>query len=59
MKINAKYEKEAMYFYEQNWKALRDKALKEQVIIGYEMLRSPTDSTNHFDPTLITSYKNE
>jgi hypothetical protein len=59
VKINAKFEKEAQYFYEQNWLAFRKEALKQKVIIGYEMFRSATDSTNHFDLTLITSYKNE
>ena len=59
VKINAKYEKEAMYFYEQNWLAFRKEALKQKVISGYEMYRSPADTTHHFDLTLITIYKNE
>jgi hypothetical protein len=59
VKINSKYEKEAMYFYEQNWLEFRKEAIKQKVIIGYEMFRSATDSTNHYDLTLITSYKDE
>jgi hypothetical protein len=59
VKIKAQYEKEALYFYEQNWRAFRVVALKQKVISNYEMFRSETDSTNHFYLTLVTTYKNE
>jgi hypothetical protein len=59
VKIKAQYEKEALFFYEKNWKAFRVEALKQKVISNYEMYRSETDSTNHFYLTLITTYKNE
>lgn len=59
VKVNAAFEKEAMYFYEKNWLAFRKEALKQKVISGYELIRSATDSTNFFTLTLITRYKNK
>lgn len=58
VKAKASYEKEALYFYEKNWKAFREEAKRKKVISGYSMFRSPTDSTGYFDITLITEYKN-
>lgn len=59
VQINTKYEKEAMFFFEQNWLAFRKEALKEKIIKGYKILRSETDSLNFFNLTLITTYKDE
>jgi len=59
VKVKASFEKEAMYFYNNNWRAFREEALKQKVIIGFEMFKSAIDSTNHFDLTLVTTYKNE
>ena len=56
VRINAKYEAEAIYFYEQNWKAFREDALRQGVISGYNILRDATDSTGHFSIVLITEY---
>lgn len=56
VKVKAVYEKEAMYFYNENWKAFRKLALQEKVIAGFELLRTATDSTNHFQLILITTY---
>lgn len=56
VKVNARYEKEALYFYNENWKAFRNEALKKGFISGFEMLRTATDSTNHFQLILITEY---
>ena len=58
VKAKASYEKEALYFYEKNWKAFRAEAKRQKVISGYSMFRSPADSTGYFDITLITEYKN-
>ena len=58
VKAKAEFEKEALFFYEQNWKAFREEALKKKVISGYKMYRSAADSTGYFDITLITEYKN-
>ncbi len=54
--INARYENEAMYFYRENWQAFRKAALEKGIISGYEMLRTETDSTNHFQLILMTEY---
>ena len=56
VKVNANYEKEAMYFYNENWKEFRKLALQEGVISGFEIMRTATDSTNHFQLILITEY---
>jgi hypothetical protein len=56
IKVKAKYEKEAMYFYTENWQAFRKKALTEKVISGYEFLKTETDTTEHFHLILITEY---
>ncbi|MBX9780819.1 MAG: hypothetical protein K2X26_10775 [Chitinophagaceae bacterium] len=57
VKVNAKYEKEAMYFYDSNWKEFRKQALKQGLITGYKLQRTPIDSTNHFTIILITEYQ--
>ena len=59
VKVDAQYEKEAMYFYNNNWREFRKEALKQKVITGFEMYRSTIDSTHHFDLTLVTIYKDE
>lgn len=56
VRVNATYEKEALYFYQENWKAFRKLALQKGVISGYEMHRTATDSTHHFQLILITRY---
>jgi len=56
VKVKSVYEKEAMYFYNENWKAFRKEAYKKGFISGYQILRSATDSTNHFQLILITEY---
>lgn len=56
VKVNANYEKEAMYYYNENWKEFRKLALQEGVISGFEIMRTATDSTNHFQLILITEY---
>ncbi len=48
-----------MYFYNNNWREFRKEALKQKVITGFEMYRSVIESTNHFDLTLVTIYKDE
>lgn len=56
VRADADYEKEAIYFYEQNWREFRIAALKEGFISGFNLLRTPVDSTNHFNFILITEY---
>ena len=57
VKVNARYEKEAMYFYNENWKEFRKLALQKGVISGFEIHRTVVDSTNHFQLVLITKYR--
>jgi hypothetical protein len=57
--IDANFEKEAMYFYNNNWREFRKEALKQKVITGFEMYKSAIDSTKHFALTLVTTYKDE
>src|SRR5690606_7421850 len=52
--IKQQYEKETLFFYEQNWKIFREEALNKNYISGYQLLRTPTDSTDHFHLILIT-----
>jgi hypothetical protein len=51
------YEKEALYFYEQNWKAFREEALKLRYISGYQMIKTAPDTTGWFDIILITHFQ--
>src|SRR5690606_7094746 len=46
--IKQQYEKEALFFYEQNWKVFREEALNRKYISGYQLLRKPPDSIGHF-----------
>lgn len=48
---------EAMYFYENNWKAYRQMALKKKIIQSYQLVEVAADSLNNFDLILITTYK--
>jgi len=50
---------ELIYYYENNWKILRDIALERDFIESYELLITEADSTADFDVILITRYKNE
>jgi hypothetical protein len=48
--------REALYFYENNWKVYREIALKKEYIIGYKFLTTNPDSLASFDFMLITEY---
>jgi ketosteroid isomerase-like protein len=56
VKVNSIYEKEAMFYYNENWKPFRQEAYKKGFISGYEILKTETDSTKHFQLILITKY---
>lgn len=56
VKINSKYQKEAEFFYKENWQAFRAKALEKKLIANYEMMKTPIDSTGYYTLILITSY---
>lgn len=56
VKIKNNKRAETFFFYENNWKAYRDIALKKNYIKSYRLLSSPADSVSNFDLLLITEY---
>lgn len=56
VKGKAIYEKEVMYFFENNWKPFREEALRMNYISGYQLLRTLPDSTGLFNVILITQF---
>jgi hypothetical protein len=56
VKIKNNKRKEALYFYENNWKVYRDIALKNNYIKSYKLLTTSADSTANFDLILITEF---
>jgi hypothetical protein len=56
VKIKNGKEKEAIYFYENNWKVYRDMALKKGYIKSYKLLKTSADTLSNFDIILITEY---
>lgn len=56
VKIKNNHTKEALYFYEQNWKYYRDIALKKKYIVSYRLVTALPDSASDFNLILITEY---
>jgi hypothetical protein len=56
VKVNARYNNEAYFFYNENWLAFRKLALEKKLISNYEMMKIPTDSGGHYTLILITQY---
>jgi hypothetical protein len=56
VKVNSKYQKEAEFFYKENWQAFRKMALEKKIISNYEMMQTSADSTGHYTLILITQY---
>ena len=56
IKIKNGKNKEAMYYYENNWKFYRDIAIKKNIITGYRMVSCQPDSLAGFNLILITEY---
>lgn len=50
---------EALFYYENNWKALRDTALQKKFIHSYQVLESPYSEVGPFDLMLITNYASQ
>ncbi len=50
---------EALYYYQNNWKVLREKALQEGYIHSFRLLQTKADDDAPFHLMLITSYQNE
>ncbi|MEJ0031607.1 MAG: hypothetical protein WDO15_15070 [Bacteroidota bacterium] len=59
VKVKGEYEKEAVYFYDNNWKVFREKALERKYISGFELVKSKPDTTGVLTIVLITRYPSE
>jgi hypothetical protein len=53
--INGK-QREAMFFYENNWKVYREIAKEKGFIKSWQLLAAPADTITNFDIMLITEY---
>jgi len=56
VKIKDNHRAEAMYYYEKNWKAARDIAVRKGFIKSYSLLSVTADSATDVDLVLITVY---
>ncbi|NNC70884.1 MAG: hypothetical protein HKN90_08700, partial [Flavobacteriaceae bacterium] len=45
---------EALYYYQNNWKVLRQGALVKDYILSYQLLKTPLTDDNKFELLLIT-----
>ncbi len=59
VKIKNKKRAEAFYFYENNWKVLREKALEKGIIHSFEFVVVKSNEKADFDIILITRYKDQ
>lgn len=50
---------EALYYYQNNWKILRDMAKKKGYIHSFQMLETPAGEDESFQLILITTYTNK
>ena len=50
---------EVLYYYENNWKVLRDKALEKNYIHSYQLLETTQTESEPFHLMLITTYANK
>ncbi|SHJ28923.1 hypothetical protein [Aquimarina spongiae] len=51
--------KEVTYYYQNNWKVLRDMAIKKGYIESYQVLETPFNEEQPFEIILITTYANK
>jgi hypothetical protein len=58
VKIQNEKTDEALYFYENNWKIYREKAVEKGFIRSFRLLRASSDSLA-YDIVLITEYPDE
>jgi len=56
VKIKPEKEAEALFFYENNWKIYREKALEKGYISNYELIRVKGDEAVNFDFILMTEF---
>ena len=52
-------EEEALYYFQNNWKVLREMALKKEFIHSYQFLEVPPSEDAPFHLMFITTYLNE
>ena len=50
---------ETIFYYENNWKIMREWAMEEGVIAGYQLLEVPYSEDAPFHLMLITTYKDQ
>lgn len=50
---------EVLFYYENNWKVLREMALEKNYIHSYELLETPFSEDEPFQLMLITTYLNQ
>ena len=50
---------EAIFYYENNWKQLRIRAVEEGYISAFQLLESPLHESEPFQIILVTTYDNE
>ncbi len=56
VRIKNDRQKEAIFFYENNWKVYRDIAIQKNFIKSYRILYAKADTTTNFDLVLLTEY---
>ncbi len=49
---------EALYYYKNNWKVLRQKAIENDYILSYQLLQAPATEDSAIQLILITTYAN-
>lgn len=52
-------QEETIYYYENNWKFLREQAIVRNYIHSYQLLKVPGAEDFSFDIILITTYENQ
>lgn len=50
---------ETMFYYEKNWKVLREAALKRGIIHSYELVEARSETSSAFDLVLVTRFSGE
>lgn len=59
VKIINNNEEEALFYYQNNWKVLRQMAYKRNYILSFELLKDIGEEQDSFNLLLITTYKNK
>ena len=58
VEILNEHEAEALFYYQNNWKVLRDTAMARGYISGYQLVKADGQTDVPFDIVLITEYAN-